>query len=612
MTLSKSTYIKIPLFIIGILIYIVLCFLIPIYLPGFRGDIDSSDICDHNKPIGTISKGKLFIQECVAQKNYLVGVEIMLATWNRKNTNQNQMAILDQNYNILIDQQFSSIDIKDNYNYSFNFPKDIFIGKDNPFFICLYSDDGNENNSITAWADTLSNVGNLYLTELNDHNITKAAYSKKIMLKGSLIFKLHESTNNKYLLRVLFLILVSLVISGVYLALKKSSIAVDGFKKSEIIISLIFIIWIIVPGLYFYILKNKELLTSKREQRSLSRKPELQLYTLEVFPKNYQNYFNDHFPARDMIVFLRSITEYQIFNSSLFPSKITLGKDGWFFRPGERKVLEDPKWLSADAIDSIINVLNNYSAYYKRKGIAFYIALVPLKSDIYREHLPDYYRLTNQRLTTDILIEALLADSSLNIINLKNKLSQTKSEGNVFFKTDFHWSEIGAYKAYYEIMNRVHQDFPMVIPIEPSDFYLTPSTVKSGNDVVELGLEDYITEPFYNFILHNPKSIEAPKAGYNAPAGFSLTDHFEFVRTNPDTTLPRIVVIRDSFFHLLVPLVGESFSKSVFIWDGWQYGLNEEIIELEKPDIVLMEAYVNFLPNLLKTNKKDHKTSVPD
>jgi hypothetical protein len=67
--------------------------------------------------------------------------------------------------------------------------------------------------------------------------------------------------------------------------------------------------------------------------------------------------------------------------------------------------------------------------------------------------------------------------------------------------------------------------------------------------------------------------------------------------------MPNIVIIRDSFYQTLVELTSENFNNSLFIWDNWEYGINEEIIKKEKPDIVLLEAYIGFLPNILKANK---------
>ena len=52
---------------------------------------------------------------------------------------------------------------------------------------------------------------------------------------------------------------------------------------------------------------------------------------------------------------------------------------------------------------------------------------------------------------------------------------------------------------------------------------------------------------------------------------------------------------------MLYPLLSEEFSRTVRIFDAWQYKLNEDIIEKEKPDIVILLALEANLRNLLSS-----------
>ena len=70
-------------------------------------------------------------------------------------------------------------------------------------------------------------------------------------------------------------------------------------------------------------------------------------------------------------------------------------------------------------------------------------------------------------------------------------------------------------------------------------------------------------------------------------------------RNPSDTTAPKILVIRDSFGDQLIPFLKEPFSESVFIFDGWDYGLNKEIIETVKPDIVIFLGLETHIENFI-------------
>lgn len=576
------------------------CFLIPIYLPGFNGKPEPSEPSVHNKPIGMISKGKLFIQEHTAKMDYINSVEILLATWARNNDSYNHLAILDTDFNVLESKRFSSTGVKDNSFYLINFPKDIYVGKGNTVFLCIYSGDGEDNNSITAWSDTNSNKGNLYLIEKFNGNLPESVKGEKALLKGSIVYNTFESDRNNYLFRVLFLILFLVLISPLVVRLKSPSDCSLITSANDKFIILLFMVWIIIPGLYFFILKDNNVNFSRREMRKLAPKPNINFDEIFAFPEKYESFYNDHFPGREKLIIRNSYINYRIFKRSLFPTKVLLGKDGWTFRPSERQILEH-KWFLTDVeIHDIVKILHDRTEYYNNKGITFYIAPVPLKSDIYRENLPDYYNLSGQENILDVFMKTLKDDELLKIIDLKPTLIRAKDEGRVFFKTDFHWSEFGGYIAYYEIIKRIRQDFPKVKPIEPNEFEMTSVGTPSGNDAIEIGLEGIITESCFQYHIFNPKSKDMPLRGYKAPEGFGVEKEFyELVRSNRDTSLPKIVVIRDSFYHFLVPLTGESFSTSVFIWDAWAYGLNKEIIENEKPDIVLLVPYFGRLHNVL-------------
>lgn len=53
---------------------------------------------------------------------------------------------------------------------------------------------------------------------------------------------------------------------------------------------------------------------------------------------------------------------------------------------------------------------------------------------------------------------------------------------------------------------------------------------------------------------------------------------------NPSTNNLKVLIFRDSFTSGILPYLKESFGEILFIWD---YKLNKELIEQEKPDILI-------------------------
>ena len=66
----------------------------------------------------------------------------------------------------------------------------------------------------------------------------------------------------------------------------------------------------------------------------------------------------------------------------------------------------------------------------------------------------------------------------------------------------------------------------------------------------------------------------------------------------PGSTLPRAVILRDSFASQLAPFLSEHFSRAVYLW---QNDFDAEVVEREHPDIVIQEIVgrhlYNFVPS---------------
>jgi hypothetical protein len=104
----------------------------------------------------------------------------------------------------------------------------------------------------------------------------------------------------------------------------------------------------------------------------------------------------------------------------------------------------------------------------------------------------------------------------------------------------------------------------------------------------------------YTFTLWNPvKTNEITPCPYKAPDDFYVNEFFKgYSMQDGNQNLPRIMMVHDSFGKFIHPYFRDSFSRSVFIWDKWQYKLNEPIIDAEKPDVYISMTLESLLPAL--------------
>jgi alginate O-acetyltransferase complex protein AlgJ len=161
----------------------------------------------------------------------------------------------------------------------------------------------------------------------------------------------------------------------------------------------------------------------------------------------------------------------------------------------------------------------------------------------------------------------------------------------VYYKTDTHWNFNGVCIAYSQLMNAIQNRLPDTYLLKCENLKIVASRFEnddlSGDLSQLLTLQKIITEDNYEGMLVSPKASLTQKNGRKWIAS-----------EIPGSTLPKIMVYRDSFFTKLVPLLSENFS-SVEYW--WTFQLDYERITRERPALVVLEfaeryAQVALLP----------------
>ena len=338
----------------------------------------------------------------------------------------------------------------------------------------------------------------------------------------------------------------------------------------------------------------------KMEKRNLARIPVINFTRLDPYPAAYSRYYEDRFPFRiKMIDYYAGVISLRFFHRSPYPDKVDLGREGWMYFTLERPIYQGTFTLSYDKIRKIASEIHNRAAYYHDKGIKFYLAVPPIKQDIYPEYLPQkYFRLPGKNVTEQI-IDIIRKDSLIIFIDLKTALLKAKKFGRLYYKTDNHWNALGGYYGYRAVLDRMKRDFPSLSPLDTTDFTFEKKVIK-GKDLAEImNLADYIQEE--DLVPHMKKKLakEGKKKGYKSRPNFPYQMEFEMVREVNNPNLPLLVIVRDSYFYGMIPYIIENFRKTVILYDTGKYGTFDEAISTEKPDLVFYLIYEPMLPNMI-------------
>ncbi|MDH4413405.1 MAG: hypothetical protein QE484_08870 [Rhizobium sp.] len=116
---------------------------------------------------------------------------------------------------------------------------------------------------------------------------------------------------------------------------------------------------------------------------------------------------------------------------------VIVGDEGWFFTSEEFKSV--PTKDIDDAVDHIAKIRDDLQA----RGITLVLAPLPAKSDIYAEEVPSLLR-SAAMADAYGAFTAALEQRDITVADMRKALLAAKPFGEVFLKSDTHWSPAGA------------------------------------------------------------------------------------------------------------------------------------------------------------------------
>jgi alginate O-acetyltransferase complex protein AlgJ len=327
------------------------------------------------------------------------------------------------------------------------------------------------------------------------------------------------------------------------------------------------------------------------ENRTLASRPQLalSLQSLGEFPAKFEAYFSDQFGFRRRLIHWQNFIKVAALGVS--PSaKVVLGRDDWlYFSDIELDYYRAIKPFRPEVLEQWRRQLESRRDWLAARSIPYLVVIAPNKSTIYPERMPAAYNKVEPRSRLDQLLEHLKSRSSVVVVDLREPLLAAKSKHQVYYRTDTHWNSRGAYVGYTTIIEVLAKWFP--------DFKATPRSEfpevefhQRGRDLASLmAMRDYYKDTFFDMTITKPKLAhqvhEAPNPNKPPPKPGRRGENFVFAQPNPK--LPRAVMFRDSFCDRLMPLLSDHFRRIVYCW---QYVFDYELVERERPDVVIQEV----------------------
>ncbi len=303
------------------------------------------------------------------------------------------------------------------------------------------------------------------------------------------------------------------------------------------------------------------------------------------------------FYGRDWLI--RAFNDFRVtIGDRVFP-KAVIGKDGWVFFTAEKSIddYQNAIPFSRQDLAEMYQKIKIVNADLASRGIKLLIVIAPNKSSIYPDYMPAEIPVIGKVSRLDQMLRYLKQrKSAVQILDLRPALREMRKTNPVYYATDTHWNDYGAYTAYSRIIARLKRDFPILTPYALDKF-----------EYVSLGMQNLdLTANMGTSLLKEERFQLTP--------AFDTTTRYKTLPLedgrritlswNPNQKLPRALIYHDSYFFQVNAMLGAHFSNAVYIphytgagiWDlGW--------IEQQDPDIVIVEfaeRYLHDLPRLVE------------
>ena len=355
-------------------------------------------------------------------------------------------------------------------------------------------------------------------------------------------------------------------------------------KAYKFLPAAIFLIFIVGMLVLFLVLPKKEY--SSSEKRYLQQAPAFSFSSLLSgdFGEDFEKFLSDQTAGRNFWVGLSAYYNYAIGNNG--SNGIYLCKDGY--------LVNDPEDMSG--LDRNIGFIEEFAEKLSVKPV---VLVAPSTGYICDDILPAVHKEYKDDEQFESMKAALTAAE---FVDVRELFKDTYDSGanQIYYKTDHHWTAKGAYTALADALGYTANPESTYQITEYPDFYGTtysssgfwltdPDTVEvwdnpSNDTTVTTTITDgaEVTEQLDMFYMSHLEEDD------KYPIYLDGNHPYTVIKNTAAISDEKLLVIKDSFAHSLVPFLADHFSEIIMVDLRYYTASVSELIENEGIDRVLV------------------------
>lgn len=359
------------------------------------------------------------------------------------------------------------------------------------------------------------------------------------------------------------------------------------------LIVIVFIIYILVFSLGSVIAKDRHF--SMMENRNLAQFPKANVESVLKgdFSESFENYMSDQLVFKDFLVRLK-VGENRILNQS--------SVNGVFFAK-DNMLIQDYK-NAYNQLSKNVGYVSEFVCQNQDFSVSWLI--IPNACYIYEDKLPAYASCYDQKEVLAYILGN--ADESINVIDCSNELMEEKND-YIFYKTDHHWTINGAYIGYKKLcdslglnatkkseykISTVNEDFLGSLYSNAPSFGQAADKIELFSNPLGEYQVFYADKNITTDSLYNEDNLKTKdKYTVYLDGNHSLirikSNH---VNEQYNENEGKLLVIKDSYAHSLLPLLADNYSEIVVV-DLRYY--HQSVSELARESKITDILFINNL-----------------
>ena len=305
---------------------------------------------------------------------------------------------------------------------------------------------------------------------------------------------------------------------------------------------------------------------SEWENKKLAQRPTLTVSSLlkGEYGKDYESFITDQFVMRDRLVRARYIAELGLGKKDV--GGIYVGGNALY------SVQSQPDYENIDKSIAAMEKFTDKLNASQDEKITPYLMVVPSSTYICRDQLPAFAPVVDEKEIFDYISKR---SDKFDFIDITDKMYESRTD-YIYFHTDHHWTGDGAligYNAFLEAMGRepVSKDSFTVSTL--TDSFLGTHCSKSGAVGIDPDTMERLDRgEVTSFEVYDGKESQVYDSMYfeeylekKDKYSYYLGENKPLVRIKTESEGGRILVFKDSYAHIMAPMMIEDFSEIVMV-----------------------------------------------